>query len=291
MRLEAKKEHTFSLQKGSFRTDETSTEMIRAIIDEFHAKVRAAKAKKAAKTTKKGKGQEPYRQRSIEELHAAAIFEQEQRGDSEGPAAQAYLDALENQAAMAPEATMIEEEARDKTYVPEKEKSEVGEESGETEDEDEKKKAKRAKKAKIAKKKAEAAEEEEAPKTSKRKPRRGTAAAVPKADSVLMEAIKKGDKDKEKNEGQEIRVHIQNNLMWPTSIKVPLDRLYTPHYMWRDRDITQRHVDRIKREIAKTPREVFQSTYCATRQTCVSAKILNIYSTWLLILLCCVMSL
>ena len=186
-------------------------------------------------------------------MRAAALAEKESTGNEEGPVNTEYLEQLELQASIAPISSMIEEESRDETYLPPPAMAQTAEESEETEEEEEQKKKK---KLKAKRKAAEKEKEEETPK--KGRGGRKSAPAVPKADAALMEAIEKGDKDKQKTEGQVIRAHIRDDLMWPTSMKIKLGRLFTPHWMWRDRDLTDRHVERIKHEILKTPGKFFK---------------------------------
>ena len=223
----------------------------------------ASKKKKEDKAKKTTKVKEPYRQKSIEELHAAALTESAATGKRNGPAYQAWIDALEAQAALAPVGAMIEEEARDQTWIPETDKAAVEaeeQEEAEAEKEAEKEERKKKKKPKQPKKKVVEQEEEEEEKPKrKRKSKSTKTMEVPKADAAIISAIDKGEKEKQKNEGQVVRTHIKKDLMWPTSLEIHLDRLFTPHWMWRDRDLTHRHVERIKNEILKTPGKFFKT--------------------------------
>ena len=262
MRQEAQLEHTKSLENRTFRTDRTSIDLFVKIINDFAERMRDQTQKAAKKAQKKPKAQEPYRQRSIEELLAAANAEAASTGNREGPAYQAYIEALEIQAGIADVTAMQAEETHDQTWTLEGEREEVEaeeQEEHEAEEEEGGDGRKKKKKQKKPKKKVDTAEKDEEEKPKKKKARKTTSVAtVPKANAAILSAIEKGDKEKEKNEGQEVRAHIQNDLMWPTSMKIHLERLYTPHWMWRDRDLTHRHVERIKKEILKTPGKFFK---------------------------------
>ena len=264
MREEAATEHELSLSQGTFAKDRTSIGFFMEIVESFHEKEKK-KAQKKAGQAKKRKTPEPYQQRSINELLVAATAELKKTGRRDGPDYQIYIDALEAQASMAPVSAMIADEARDKTWIPEQEKEEVEaeeQEEEEAEHEAEAEEQQKKKKRKQPKKKAVAAEketEEEAEKPKKKRTRKvKEVLVVPKADASILSSIDKGEKEKKKDDAQEVRAHIQKDLMWPTSLYIPLDRLYTPHWMWRDRDLTQRHVEMIKNEILKQPLKFFK---------------------------------
>ena len=130
--------------------------------------------------------------------------------------------------------------------------AEAAEEGDETEEEDKTKKKKRRASKKKSDKEAEGAE---TPKPKRARKGKKTV-TVPKAGEAILKSIDKGDKEQKKDEAQEVRSHIQKDLMWPSSLHIHLDRLYTPHWMWRDRDLFPRHVEMIKQSIIESPLKI-----------------------------------
>ena len=101
----------------------TAIDEMADIVDRFYEKRKKEKRKAQAQAPKK-KSPEPYQQKSLSELRALAMAEFEKTGERDGPAYQEYTDALENQDAIKSIGQVIADEAVDKTWIPETDKTE-----------------------------------------------------------------------------------------------------------------------------------------------------------------------
>ena len=216
--------------------------------------------------------EQSYQVRSIEELKAAADKELEETGNPSGPASMEYMEMLEQQRAMNPEADIGELETVSELWTPETSAEEVAheleqEQSAEMEISV---KAPTTKKKLKSKKDKEAEEQEEVggkkrklksaggDESAKKKKKTKKAdkteeAEEPVVDASLLSAIAPTTQEEEEDETNIMRRRIYHDLVAKGAFDVLRKNLITPHWAWRERDINWRHVDELSKGIVAEP--------------------------------------
>ena len=201
---------------------------------------------------------ESYKQQSIEELKAAADKEYEETRDPEGPLQAKYMEMLEQQRIMNPEEALGELETVSELWTPETSPDEVAhalraEQSAEAEKTEGAPKKKKKSKGGKRKKKAGSEEDVEESQAKKAKTISEPAAQVELVDAGLLSAIAPETQEQEEDETNKMRRRIYQELMHKGAFAIAIEKLMTPHWAWRERDLNWRHVDELTKGIVAEP--------------------------------------